>query len=200
MQGLISWLEVHPSAIYLAIGIVAFLESFAVVGVLLPGVALLVTLAALGAESGLSILPLLVCTAAGCILADSASFLIGRHYTEKVHLLANHAHHENWYIKGHKVVEKWGWIAYPVGRFIGPLRPLLPLLLGTLDLPKRVFFSLNLLSGLLWAPMYVAPGYYLGSKLNLGSLPWQWILPSALVILLGGWLIRKRWTQSSPAP
>ncbi|MCW8886748.1 MAG: hypothetical protein OQK12_16095, partial [Motiliproteus sp.] len=49
-----------------------------------------------------------------------------------------------------------------IGRFVGPVRPVVPFVAGMLSMKPALFVSINLISALAWAPVYILPGYLLG--------------------------------------
>ena len=56
-----------------------------------------------------------------------------------------------------------------LGRFIGPIRPLIPITAGSLGMNVKTFILVDLVSGLLWAPLYSLPGYFAGKTAFEGS-------------------------------
>ena len=49
-----------------------------------------------------------------------------------------------------------------VGRFIGPVRALLPLVAGSLGMQIKKFILIELISGFFWVSVYILPGYFAG--------------------------------------
>ncbi len=52
-----------------------------------------------------------------------------------------------------------------VGRFVGPTRPLVPMVAGMLDLPVSKFLPPNILGCLLWPPFTSCPAFWRGRQL-----------------------------------
>ena len=50
-----------------------------------------------------------------------------------------------------------------IGRFVGPTRPLVPMVAGMLDLPVAKFITPNIIGCLLWPPLYFLPGILAGA-------------------------------------
>ena len=48
-----------------------------------------------------------------------------------------------------------------LGRFVGPLRCLVPLTAGTLGMNSKIFFPVEILSAPAWTAVYVLTGYFL---------------------------------------
>ncbi|HEX7047719.1 MAG TPA: DedA family protein [Gammaproteobacteria bacterium] len=155
-----SWLSQHPGWIGAALALVAFAESFFVVGVVLPGAVVLFALAALAGGLDLPVLPLLLFTAIGASAGDISSFFIGR---ELEHLFHDRSAGRRWHKhldRTHDFLEKWGVLAVIVGRFAGPVRPFLPAVAGAAGMRRRVFILSDIASSLAWAPFYFLPGYF----------------------------------------
>lgn len=158
-----AWLSQHPGLIGAAVALVAFAESFFVVGVVLPGAVFLFALAALAGALDLPLLPLLLCTAVGASLGDISSFFIGRRLE---HLFHDRSVVRRWHRhldRTHDFLEKWGVLAVVVGRFVGPVRPFLPAVAGAAGMERRVFILSDVVSSLAWAPLYFLPGYFSAS-------------------------------------
>lgn len=161
------WLQQSPTLILLAVVLVAFLESFALLGILVPGVVLLFSLAALGNTLGISPLWLLIAGAIGGCLGDISSYILGLKLSHRIDTFPWFRQHQNWLDQGRWFIRKWGWLSVIIGRFLGPLRPVVPLVAGTLDMPKKLFIPLNIVTVMAWAPAYLLPGYYTGELAEL---------------------------------
>lgn len=154
------WLSQHSGWIGVALAVVAFAESFFVVGVVLPGALVLFALGAVAGGLDMALLPLLAWTAAGASAGDISSFFIGR---ELEHLFHDRTPGRRWHHhleRTHVFLEKWGMLAVVVGRFVGPLRPFLPAVAGAAGMGRRVFIASDIVSSLAWAPFYLLPGYF----------------------------------------
>ena len=160
-----NWLSQHPAWIGVALGVIAFAESFFVVGVVLPGAVVLFAVAALAGGLELPLWPLLAWTAVGASAADISSFFIGR---ELEHLFHDRTAGRRWHQhldRTHDFLEKWGMLAVVIGRFVGPIRPFMPAVAGAAGMRRRQFIASDLVSSLAWAPFYVLPGYFSAAAL-----------------------------------
>jgi membrane protein DedA with SNARE-associated domain len=54
-----------------------------------------------------------------------------------------------------------------IGRFVGPTRPLVPMVAGMLDLPVAKFILPNIIGCLLWPPLYFLPGILAGAAIDI---------------------------------
>ncbi|OZN81952.1 phosphoesterase, partial [Pseudomonas aeruginosa] len=94
-----------------------------------------------------------------------------------------------------------------VGRFIGALRPMLPMVAGMLDMPFGRFLGVSLIAAAGWAVAYLLPGWATGAALRLPLPEGFWseagIVAACLAVLVGvvvqASLRRKRWATAVAA-
>ncbi|MBV1881618.1 MAG: bifunctional DedA family/phosphatase PAP2 family protein [Pseudomonadales bacterium] len=162
IQAFNDWLAIHQQWILIAAFTTSLIESFAIIGVIVPGVALLFGIALAAASNGMAIGPLLIATFAGAVVGDATSFFIGRHFHEKLRQFPPFTSHPTWIAKGEGFFHKFGAISIVAGRFIGPLRPIIPLIAGMFQMSPIKFISINFISAVAWAPTYIVPGFLVG--------------------------------------
>lgn len=172
-----------PQMLVLLIGVIALLESLALVGLLLPGVVLMTAVASLAGHQDVAVAVLLLVAFVGAVLGDGVSFILGYTQRERVTRLWPLSHYPEWLTRGARFFQRYGSLSIFFGRFVGPVRPIIPLIAGMLRMSPRTFLWANLSSAALWAPAYVLPGYLLGQT-------WQQLLDipaglEALLITLG---------------
>lgn len=183
--GTLTALSDHPIALCALIGMLAFSESLAIVGIFTPGIALL---AAASAAAGAAATPLSWLLAAGWIgaaLGDGLSFLLGRYIGPGLRDPDKHPRLAAWIDPGEQLFSRYGALALVVGRFLGPIRPVLPLAAGMLRMRPSVFMTLNALTALLWSPAYLIPGYLMGAAYGQEiTIPgnWPWAMLAAFLI------------------
>ncbi|GGO86584.1 phosphoesterase [Marinobacterium nitratireducens] len=149
-------------ALMLVTAALALCESLAFVGVLVPGVALLFAVALAAGEQGQPLLPILIAAFAGAVVGDGLSFLLGRHAEDWLQRHWPLNAHPGWHRRGAAFFQRYGLLSIVLGRFIGPVRPVVPFIAGTFDMPAMRFFTVNILSALAWAPAYIVPGFLVG--------------------------------------
>ena len=179
---LYEWLTLNPDWVGVSILLIAFVESFAILGIIVPGVAFLGVAAFLAGSGLLSLNSALLLAFCGAILGDGSSFLIGHRFKSDIRAWPVLRSNQQWVNTGEAFFNKHGIKSIVVGRFIGPIRPIMPLVAGSLGMPMKRFFSVNALSAILWAPVYVVPGFALGASLDLALTPMQLSLAALLVI------------------
>jgi undecaprenyl-diphosphatase len=164
------WIAESPALLLAVVWLVAFLESFALLGILVPGVVLLFSLSALAYHSGIGPPALLVAGGSGALAGDLVSFYIGFRLKNRLYQWSWIARHEAWIRQGEWLFQRWGWLSVMIGRFLGPLRPVIPMVAGTLGMPGRLFAPLSAATALVWAPVYLLPGYYTGELSQLWTV------------------------------
>ena len=65
--------------------------------------------------------------------------------------------------------EKYGGKSVAFGRFVGPMRAVIPLVAGMMGMPTGRFLAANILSAIVWAPVYLLPGIVFGASLELAA-------------------------------
>jgi membrane protein DedA with SNARE-associated domain len=64
---------------------------------------------------------------------------------------------------GRKFFSEHGIKSIFIGRFIGPIRSILPLIAGSISVNFSKFMFYNILSAFLWVSVYITIGYYFGN-------------------------------------
>lgn len=159
---MIAWIQSHPEGVLIAIALTAFVESFALIGVFVPGVVALFSLAAVASNLNIPAIWVLAAAALGATAGDLGSFYLGYRFRHRLYEHPWFKRHADWLSHGIWFFKRWGWLSVVIGRFVGPIRPVVPLIAGSLSMPARVFVSVNLITVLFWAPAYMLPGYLAG--------------------------------------
>ncbi|WP_040555279.1 DedA family protein [Rheinheimera sp. A13L] len=175
--------------------LLTFAESVAVLGLLVPGTALMFSFGVLiGAEQMEFWTACLIAAVAG-LVGDSLSYLAGRQFRPQLEGW-------NWLSRQQKELNKISgalennvWLAIVAGRFIGPSRPLLPLLAGMLKLPPSRYFPAATLACILWPVVYFLPGILAGVAWQLKgtnlTLFYSLLAASVLLAVVSSYLLKK---------
>ncbi len=170
---ILHWLQqlitAYPLAAGLFIFTTAFLESLLVVGVIVPGAILMILFGALIALDMLNGWTTLAYAVTGAIAGDSLSFWIGRRYREQLRCMWPLTRYPVLLEKGEAFFTRHGGKSILFGRFVGPVRAVIPTIAGMMDMPPGRFILINIISALVWAPLYLLPGLVFGASLELAS-------------------------------
>lgn len=194
LESFLSQHEAGPALLLALVFTLALTESLVVIGLLIPGIAGLVALTLLAAAEPVAPLWWWLAGACGALCGDGLSFHIGRFSRNGLHHWRIFRRHPQWLERGHHFFTRYGVMSIAIGRFIGPLRPLVPAVAGACDMPRRQFWWVNLLSSAAWSAAYLLPVYWFGRE-ALERVP-LWLLLSALgaATLLAStvsWLINR---------
>lgn len=162
-HSLATYLQAHPNMGGLITFFISFLESLPVVGTVIPGS---ITMAAVGLLVGTSILPMgitLLWAVLGAFIGDLLGYILGRYYNERLRSMWPFKTRPNWLELGKRFFQKHGGKSIYIGRFIGPLRSIIPLIAGGLNMPWQRFIIAAIPAATLWAIAYMLPGYILGA-------------------------------------
>lgn len=142
----------------IAVLLVAFLESLALVGLILPGTVLMAGLGALIGSGELNFWHAWLVGIIGCLMGDWISFWLGWRFKKPLHRWSFMKKNKSLLDKTEHALHQHSMFTILVGRFVGPTRPLVPMVAGMLDLPVAKFIGPNLIGCLLWPPFYFLPG------------------------------------------
>lgn len=170
--------ELSVQALLALVFLLALLESLLVVGLLIPGVALLSALTLLAAEQHVPVAGWWLAGALGALCGDGISFHLGRVLSHRLVGWRIFRQHPQWLPQAHRFFHRHGGLSIASGRFIGPLRPLVPAVAGAAGMPPLHFWWVNVLSSAAWAAAYLLPVYWLGQTLQ------QWLPGWVLMVIL----------------
>jgi membrane-associated protein len=183
---------------YAAIPTLAFLETGAFVGLLVPGETAIVV-GGVVAERGEVELPLLIALVwAAAVAGDAVSFLLGRRFgrpfldTHGPRLRIRREHVD----RVERLFDRHGAKVVLVGRFIGLLRALTPFVAGASRFPLRKFLPYTAIGALGWATAFTLVGYgFSESFQSAGRDATRIALVGALVV---GTILLARTIQTRP--
>jgi membrane protein DedA with SNARE-associated domain len=186
------WILQHHDHAWWIIFLIAFSESMIVLGLIVPGLPLMLMLGGLIATGALDPWFVFFWCIVGAVVGDGLSFWIGKTYKYHALNIWPLKNHPEWISRGEYFFEKWGGVSILFGRFFGPLRSTVPVLAGILGMSQARFTFWNFWSAVIWAPSYLAPGFLLGWLANQGELGMQ--VAIGLVIFASvGFLIWRRY-------
>lgn len=158
-------LNLSGATAYGLVGLLAFGEAAAFVGLVLPG-ELAVLLGGVVASSGNASLPVMIIVASvAAIAGDSAGYEVGRHFGPKI--LAWPPFHRRFASKvdqANAYLTAKGGRAVFLGRWTSLLRALIPGIAGMARMPYGRFLVFNVAGGVGWASTFVVLGYLVGAS------------------------------------
>ncbi|WP_311043811.1 DedA family protein [Rhizobium sp. NZLR1] len=195
LSSVIHWLSAHSHIAYIAVFLLALSESIPIMGVVVPGTAVIIALSALVPNGVLLLWPLMAAATFGAIVGDGLSFWLGHRYHREILCLWPLKRYPELIERSEAFFKRHGDKSVFIARFAPGVRAFIPLLAGMLGMPVRRFYAVNITSALVWAPSHILPGVLVGVTFGaLGSAARP--LAILLVILLAtGWVTWRlgRW-------
>ncbi|MFW3163319.1 bifunctional DedA family/phosphatase PAP2 family protein [Pseudomonas syringae pv. syringae] len=189
LNGMTGWLTANPSWVAVAIFLVAFIECVAIVGIVVPGTVIIFAIAALAGSGILPLSEVLLLGFLGGLLGDAVSYFVGRRFHQNIRQLPGLRTHPEWMEGAEKYFHRYGIASLLVGRFIGPLRPMLPMIAGMCDMPLPRFVAVSVLAAAGWSIAYLMPGWAAGAAIRLplpeGFWPEAAVVGGGLAVLFG---------------
>lgn len=191
-QDWLQWAAQHPGWVLLFGCLLGFVEALALIGIFIPGILLLFMLGAVvGWDPGL-LAGLSAAVAVGAMLGDGLSYWLGLRYSSRIHSWGLLRRNPHWLGAGEDFFLRHGGRSVFIARFLGPLRPVVPLVAGSLGMRPAAFVPRMVIACLLWAPLMLLPGALFGESLELAAEFGGRLTLLLLVVVAGLWLIA--WT------
>jgi membrane protein DedA with SNARE-associated domain/membrane-associated phospholipid phosphatase len=188
LDSITGWLAANPSWLSVAIFVVAFIECLAIAGIIVPGTVLLFAVAALAGSGVLPLGEVLLLGFVGGLLGDAISYFLGRKFHQNIRRLPGLRHHPEWIGGAETYFQRYGIASLLVGRFIGPLRPMLPMVAGMFDMPFPRFAAVSVIAAAGWSIVYLLPGWAAGAAVRLplpeGFWPQAAVVGGGMAVLL----------------
>jgi len=163
---IINYLSLHSDFLEAYFPILVFfsalIESVPGLGTITPGTLFFLFFGFSAYNLNLNLSLMIFAATTGAVIGDTITYMIGKHGTGfllKHKKLLKHSHIED----GRAFFSNHGVKSIFIGRFIGPIRSVLPLIAGSINMKFSKFMFYNILSAFLWVCLYVIVGYYFGS-------------------------------------
>ncbi len=146
---------------YLLVGVLAFLETGAFVGLVAPGETAVLVGGVVAGQGEISPVLLIALVWACAVAGDVTSYTLGRRLG-RAWLLRHGPRLKITEARLEQVEEffdKRGGVTILIGRFIGLIRALAPFIAGTSRMPLRKFLPFDIVGAGLWSALFVMLGY-----------------------------------------
>lgn len=175
----------HRSWAGLLFGLLAFGESLAVVGTIIPATPILFLVGTLLGSGKVDAVPVVGCAIVGAIVGYWTSWRVGRAIGPSVYHAKILRGQRRGIARARLFFRKWGGPSLIVGRFVlGPVQSMLPLVAGVAAMESHCFNWWNLLSSVIWVFVVLAPGFFTARGVTLFGIG-----AAQQSILIGGLLI-----------
>lgn len=160
---LLQWLNAHPQLAGLVTFIISAGESVAIIGTIVPGSIMMTALGTLAGAGVIPLWPTIFWAIMGAIVGDGISYWIGHYFKDRLPTVWPFRNYPGLLKTGEVFIHKYGGMSVFIGRFVGPVRALVPLVAGMLGMKPLTFTIANVTSAIGWAPAYMLPGILLGA-------------------------------------
>lgn len=174
---------------YVLLFVVAFWESIPVFGIFVPGSTIIVAASILIPLGALELLPVLMTATLGSIAGDCGSFLMGRRYGRSLLSWGPLARRADMVARAEHFFREHGGKGIFVGRFLAPIRGMLPAIAGMAGISWSRFLPAAILAAVGWAPLHVLPGALIGASLHVAGAVTARLGIFVLLLLAFGYLL-----------
>lgn len=171
---------------YLLVALFAFLETGALVGLLVPGETVIIIGGILAGEGAVELVPLILVAWVAAVSGDSVSYILGRRlgrsfvlrHGPRLRVMPHHVERAERFFESH------GGKAIALGRFIGVIRAVVPFLAGASHMRPRVFFAYDIPSAAAWVTLNVMLGYAVFASVSAAANATKWVTYGLIVVAL----------------
>ena len=146
---------------YALVGVMAFLETGAFVGLVAPGETVVIAAGVIAGQGEIELIPLIGLVWVCAVLGDTTSFYIGqrlgRGFLERHGPRVKISHERLEQVEGY--FDRHGGKTILIGRFIGLVRALAPFIAGASGLAYRRFLPYSVVGTGLWSTVFCVLGY-----------------------------------------
>lgn len=193
------WLNKPNEIVYLFIFVVAFLESFFLVGLFLPGTIFMLFLGVFASYGNLFIPFAILAAAVGAFLSDLMSYTLGFRWGAMI------VDHEKKYVffrkhitTGKKFLRTHGGKSVLIGKFLGPVRSFMPFVAGLCYMKPLPFVWYDAIGSFAWSSLLIGLGLALHKSWEHVQRVPYWVGWSAffLLVVLVCWYVFSRLTRT----
>ena len=183
---------------YVLVGLMAFLETGAFVGLIAPGETTILVGGVIAGQGEIELIPLIGLIWVCSVLGDTTSFFVGRRLGRDFML----RHGPRFKITEERLnqvegyFERHGGKTILVGRFVGLIRAIAPFVIGSSGFPYRRFLPFSIIGCGLWSTLFCVLGYvFYRSFDRVASIAGKATLGFGIVVFLvaGAVLAYRRW-------
>lgn len=189
IHSLLEWVTQHPHWAALIVFSVAVIESLVVIGLVVPGSVVIIAAGALIGMGTLHFWPIFFAAVAGAVTGDGLSFWFGHHYRKQIRERWPFKHHPELLNRGEKFFQQHSGKSVLLGRFAGPVRPIIPAVAGMMGMPPLRFYAVNIISALGWAPAHLLPGIAFGASLAVAGEVTGRLAMLLVIFVIASWLL-----------
>ena len=144
------WVLANPEFSAFVMFIVAFSESFIILGTFWPSIILLLLALALN-EADVQLLTICLAAGVGSFLGDFLSFYLGSFFGPKLKEKKFLKNRNDQIKKGEVFFDRYGWGGIIIGRLTPAIRPFIPFIAGLAKMPLKIFVISSMFACFIWS-------------------------------------------------
>ena len=183
---------------YVLVGLMAFLETGAFVGLIAPGETTILVGGVIAGQGEIELIPLIGLIWVCSVLGDTTSFFVGRRLGRDFML----RHGPRFKITEERLnqvegyFERHGGKTILIGRFVGLIRAIAPFVIGSSGFPYRRFLPFSIIGCGLWGTLFSVLGYVFYQSFDrVASIAGKATLAFGILVLVGAGAVfaYRRW-------
>ncbi|PLY01234.1 MAG: hypothetical protein C0623_05690 [Desulfuromonas sp.] len=194
LQHLFNWLP-DDNIYYFSIGMIAFMESLVLIGVIVPGSTIIVFTGFLALHGKGDIVTIVTASVFGAFWGDFLSYWLGARSGPAIINSRVMRKQKKLVLRAEAFFAAHGGKSVFFGRFFGPIRGFIPFVAGGAKMKLRAFIGYAIISAILWGISYPGLGYLAGvswQNVQRWSGRFALVIFAALIItILVTWLRRR---------
>lgn len=151
--------------VYFLVFLISGLES-SPIGSVFPGVIIMLFFGSVISQGYMYFIPCLIAAIVGAVIGDMISYHLGRYGRRFFKEHHRYLSTKNLEI-GHRIFDRYGVISIVIARFVGPIRPIIPIVAGATHMGAKRFMIWNTVGAVLWSVVYLSLGVFVGRKWHL---------------------------------
>ncbi len=158
LDALIAVVSAHAWLAYLTVFLAALLEAVPVIGSVIPGTTIIFALSGMIGGGRLDLYIVLGAAILGGLIGDNAAFAVGHRRKRQILEVWPLSRYPGIVAQSEAFFQRYGTLAVFFARFVAPIRALVPITAGALDMAPLTFVLVNAPAVVLWAAAHVLPG------------------------------------------
>lgn len=175
--------------------VLTLLEALLVVGVLIPIVGVMLAAGALVAQGVMHPVEAVLWCSAGAAAGDALSYMLGHRLGGRNGARMLFSGRRRLFARAKLLARRHGAVAIIAARYLGPVRPMIPILAGMSRARPWRFHVASALTAPIWVVSLMAPGYLAVSnlqRLNLDPGVAGPLAVAAMIVVATGWMMMRR--------
>lgn len=180
-DSIVTWISAHPQAAGGVVFLIAFCDALVVLGILVPALPLLFAVGTLVGLGHLSGPYAITCAALGALLGDGLSFWVGHRWGPRLRGKWPFHRYPQLLDRGETLFRRHGSKGIVIARYVGPVRPFVPVVAGMLRMPLKRYLPASLFAAITWGAAFIAPGWIFGASYDAVAA----VADKLVLVLLG---------------